>query len=269
MSPADPAHRAFTEAVRTRLSDDADVLGLVGLGSTSGQPPEPDAFSDHDLFVVTRPGAQERFRTDLGWLPDTEGPVALALRETAHGVKVLFASGHLVEFAAFEPDELSLARVNRYAVLLDRGDVAARLARVREATATAGAARRPDERWHAGQLLTTLVIGAGRAARGERLSGHQLVRVAALGHLVTLLRAGLAGPEAEALDDLDPFRRLERALPEAAAAIDEALARPVIETARGLLALLLHHRADLVTPAARDAVERALARAAAPRRAPT
>jgi lincosamide nucleotidyltransferase B/F len=260
MTPAE--HRAFTEAVVRRLAHDPDVLGVVGLGSTSGLPPEPDGFSDHDLFVVTRSGAQERFRQDLGWLPGTAGPVALAFRETAHGVKALLAGGHLVEFAAFDLDELALARVNRYAVLLDRADVAARLGRVREATATAVAAQRVDEAWQLGQFLTTLVVGSSRAARGERLSGHQLVRVAALGHLVTLLRSALPPAAAAGLDDLDPYRRLERALPEAARRLDEALRLPVVPAARALLGLLLRLRPGLVAPEALGAVERALERAA-------
>ena len=254
-------HRSFTEAIRSRLAGDADVLGLVGLGSTSGLPPLPDDFSDHDLFVVTRPGAQERYRHDLDWLPTSAGPVVLSFRETAHGVKALLGSGHLVEFAAFDPEELRLARVNRYAVLLDKADVAARLARVREATVAAITGPRLDQAWHAGQFLTALVAGAGRAGRGEHLSGHQLVRVAALGHLVTLLRAALP-PGSAVLDDLDPFRRLERALPDAARALDEALRQPVVGAARGLLAVLGRHRPELIDPPVLVAVERALARAA-------
>ena len=260
MTPAE--HAAFTREAGARLEAHPDVLGLVGLGSTSGLPPAPDAFSDHDLFVVTRPGAQERYRQDLGWLPSSAGPVVLSFRETAHGVKVLLESGHLVEFAVFALEELSLARVNRYGVLLDKADVAARLERVREATAAAGDGHRPDLAWHAGQFLTALVAGAGRAARGEHLSGHQLVRVAALGHLVALLRAGLSPAAAGSLDDLDPFRRLEQALPPVARAIDEALRQPVIGAARGLLAVFRGHRPGLAGPAACAAVERALERAA-------
>jgi hypothetical protein len=260
VTPAE--HRAFTEAVCERLSGDPDLLGLVGLGSTSGLPPGPDRLSDHDLFLVVRPGTQERFRDDLRWLPTSAGPVALAFRETAHGVKVLLASGHLVEFAVFDPGELSLARVNRHALLLDRADLAPRLAQVRQATVAALAGPRLDLPWHAGQLLTNLVTGAGRAARGERLSGHQLVRVAALGHLVTLLRPTVAPGAAGALDDLDPFRRLELAFPGVVGELEEALRRPVVEAARGLLEILLRHRGELGSPAARAAVERALEQAA-------
>jgi hypothetical protein len=259
MNAAD--HRAFAEQLLSNLAGDEDVLGLVLLGSTSGQPPAPDDFSDHDFFVVTRPGAQERFRTELGWLPGA-AQVALAYRETAHGLKVLFASGHLAEFAVFDLDELALARINRYAVPLDRADVAERLERGREARRAEAAAAAPhDERWEVGQLLASLVVGAGRAARGERLSGHGRVRVDALGHLVRLLRARLAPSESARLDDLDPMRRLEQALPAVAAELDRALRLPVTAAARALLAIVSRERPELVTPAARDAVERALVRA--------
>jgi hypothetical protein len=262
------AHRDFTREVLANLARESDVLGLVGLGSTSGLPPEPDQFSDHDLFVVTRPGAQQRYRSDLGWLPGSAGPVALSFRETAHGLKVLFGSGHLVEFAVFDPDELSLARVNRHAVLLDRADIAPRMRRVQEATAALTAGPVPDLAWHAGQLLSNLVAGAGRAARGERLSGHHLVRVSALGHLVAVLRAGLPQEAVNLLDDLDPSRRLERALPAVASDLDAALRLPVIEAAGRLLALLVRLRPELVSPTARAAVERALSRAAGTGEAP-
>ncbi|MFO0583473.1 MAG: hypothetical protein U0229_14475 [Anaeromyxobacter sp.] len=262
MTPA--AHAAFTEAVRARLEADPDVLGLVGLGSTSGEPPLPDEVSDHDLWIVTRPGAQERFRTGLGWLPDAEA-IVLSYRETAHGVKALYASGHLVELAVFDPDELSVARVNRHRVFLDRCGLAARLAALRAAT-VAAAPPPADERWEAGQLLTKLVVGAGRAARGEVLSGHGLVRIGAVGHLVTLARARLSPERRAQLDDLDPARRLERALPALAAEVERAVRLPVPDAARALLALVARERPDLVSAPARAAVEAALVRAQGPRR---
>jgi hypothetical protein len=254
MTPAE--HQAFTARLVASLAADDGVLGLVTLGSTSGLPPAPDDFSDHDFFVVVRPGLQERYRTDLAWLPDA-AEVAHSFRETAHGLKVLYRSGHLAEFAVFEPGELWLARVNRYAVPLDRAGLATRLAEVRAATVAAASAP-PDERWQAGQLLTNLVVGAGRFARGERLSGHQLVRVGALHHLVPLLRGPLPAGASARLDDLDPFRRLEQALPAAAAELDAALRCPVPTAARALLAVALRARPELFAAEAVAAVERAL-----------
>lgn len=252
------AHAAFTDALAARLAREADVIGLVMLGSGSGMPPGPDEHSDHDFFVVTRPGAQERFRTELDWLPRAD-EVALAFRETAHGVKALYASGHLVELAVFDADELALARVNRYRVVFDRADVAARMERVRAASAASAAP--PDLRWRTGQFLTNLVVGAGRAARGERLSGHLLVRDAALGHLLVLLRARLPAELAARLDDLDVSRRFEVAAPELGRELDAALRQPVVAAARALLAVAARELPDLVPPRARAAVEAALDRA--------
>lgn len=254
------AYEAFTGRLRERLSSEPDVVGLVALGSMSGQPPLPDRFSDHDFFVVVPPGAQERFRGDLSWLPDA-GDVVFSFRETAHGLKAFWADGHLAEFAVFSPDELALARVNRYRVLLDRGGIEERMARCREATAEQARSAPADERWSAGMLLGALVVGAGRWARGERLDGHLLVRSAGLGHLVALLRRPVSPERSAPFDDLDPFRRLEQALPREAARLEEALALPVPAAARALLAIACGARPDLVPAAARAAVERAIAAA--------
>lgn len=258
------AHAAFTAALLKRLDAEPDVLGLVLLGSSSGRPPLADAFSDHDLFVVTRSGAQERFRTDLGWLPNA-AELVLSFRETAHGVRALDRSGHLVEFAAFDLDELSLARVNRYSVPMDKADVRARMARVQEAT-SAQSATPPDPRWLAGQFLTELVVGAGRYARGERISGHFRVRVNAIQHLLSLVRLR-ASPEArKRLDDLDVSRRIESVLPDLGRDIDQALLRPVPESARALLAIGQAVFPDLIPPGVPAALEQVLARAAGPGR---
>lgn len=254
----DPSgYAAFTEKLRTRLESAPDALGLVALGSMSGIPPLPDAFSDHDFFVVVQEGQQERWRTDLSWLPDPSR-IAFSFRETAHGLKVLWDDGHLAEFAVFSLDELAVARVNRYAILLDRADVAARVERVRAATLEQRRAARPDERWSVGMFLGALVVGAGRWARGERLCARQLVDGAATGHLLSILRATLEPGRAARLDSLDPTRRVEQALPEEASAILEALALPAPAAARALLALLLRRRPELVSASARAAVERAL-----------
>jgi len=253
------AHAAFVAALLKRLDPDPDVLGLVLLGSSSGEPPAPDAFSDHDLFVVTRSGAQERFRTDLSWLPNAPDLV-LSFRETAHGVRALDRTGHLVELAVFDLDELSLARVNRYSVALDRADVRARMAKVQQETA-ARTAVGPDADWLAGQFLMELVVGAGRYGRGERISAHFRVRVGAVQHLLGLARLRTPAESRGRLDDLDVSRRLENVLPEVARDIDAALRLPVPACARALLAVARQVAPDLVPPGAAEAVERVLARA--------
>jgi hypothetical protein len=256
------AYAAFTTALLKRLDAEPDVLGLVLLGSSSGVPPPPDAFSDHDLFVVTRPGVQERFRNDLRWLPNSE-ELVVSFRDTPHGVRALDRSGHLVEFAVFDLDELSLARVNRWSVPLDKADVRARMERVQQATVAQTSAP-SDPHWLAGQFLIELVLGAGRYRRGERLSGHFRVRVNAVQHLLALVRLR-GSPEARArADDLDVSRRVELAAPEAAREIDAALLLPVPEAARALLAVGQRVFPDLIPREFPGALEQVLAQASPP-----
>src|SRR6478752_8174366 len=126
-------YQGFTDSLTESLGGRPEVLGLVALGSMALRDYAPDRHSDHDFFVVTRLGAAETLRSDLSWLPDSER-ISFSFRETSHGLKVLYDSGHLLELAVFEPDELALARVNRYRVLLDRADVTERLAAVAAAT---------------------------------------------------------------------------------------------------------------------------------------
>src|SRR5690606_13079567 len=101
---------------------DDRVQGLVLLGSTANQSHPPDQWSDHDFFVITTSGDQEHFRTSFGWLPDCEA-IVLTVRETAHGLKVLYDSGHLLEYAVFDLDEIAQAKANEYLVAFDRNGV--------------------------------------------------------------------------------------------------------------------------------------------------
>ncbi|HEU4726852.1 MAG TPA: hypothetical protein VFT22_03155 [Kofleriaceae bacterium] len=252
------AHTAFTERLRARLAADPDVLGLVMAGSSSGIAPPPDAFSDHDFWVVTRPGAQERFRTDTSWLPDA-GELVLHYRETAHGIKALYASGHLIEFAVFDLDEAGAALVNRYRVVFDRADLTSRLERAL-ANTRATTRKPPDVGFRVGQLLTALVVGAGRAVRGETLSGHHFVRTGAIEHFLVLHRARRGDDPHR--DDLDPARRFERAHPELGKELELAVRHPIPEAARQLLAISTRELGDLLPPAAVAAVDAFLARLA-------
>lgn len=225
------SYSAYADALFRRLDGDPRVVGLVALGSMSGDGPPADDFSDHDFFVVTRSGAQEAYRTDLGWLPGAERAV-LVHRETEHGLKVVLDDGHLLELAVFDLEELRVARANRYHVLLDRGGVAERMAAV-----AAKPVEAPTDRWICGQLLGNLLVGGGRAARGELLSARLFVAGHATGHLLRLL-ARHVPPEAPVpLDDLDPFRRFERACPRLGGEANAALSLPPLAAALALLDL--------------------------------
>lgn len=252
-------YQELTRALAHRLAEDERVLGLVALGSMAEQDYRPDEWSDHDFFVVTTTGEQERFRSELGWLPAQE-EVAFSFRETAHGLKVLYRDGHLLEFAVFDLEELGLARVNRWRVLFDRGGVGLRLTEIAEATARSSADAVRDDRWLLGQLVTALLVGGGRARRGEVLAG-----TAVLGHATALflqlaakhVPSGLRG----LLDDLDPHRRFERVYPELAEAISAAQRRDPVTFALELCRLAqseLQPRISGFPDAAFAAVERRL-----------
>lgn len=249
----------FTQALLQSVTDRAQVVGLVALGSMAAQDYAPDAWSDHDFFLVVAPGVQETFRGDLSWLPEA-ARIALSFRETAHGLKVVYDDGHLLEFAVFDPEELFLARVNRYRVLLDRADVAVRLAEIARRTTASTAP--PDVAWLAGQVLTQLLVAAGRTRRGERLSGRAVL-MGAVRHLLTLAAIVLTGPERGLLDGLDPHRRVERVFPEFARALGQALQRDGVAAVAAVLDLVetsLAPRVPELSPRAIAAVRSALVR---------
>lgn len=223
------AYAAFSESLSRRLAGDPRVAGLVALGSMAGGSLAPDGFSDHDFFVVTLPGRQEAFRTDLSWLPEA-GRAVLVHRETEHGLKVVLDDGHLLEFAVFDLEELGAARANRYSVLLDRGGVAERITEV-----AAKPSEAPSDRWLCGQLLGNLLVGGGRAARGEGLSARLFVAGHAARSLLTLVSRHVPREADAILDGLDPFRRVERAWPRLGAEIDAALSLPPMGSAIALL----------------------------------
>jgi hypothetical protein len=226
------AYRAFSAELLDRASSRPEVLGLIALGSMAEVDYGPDEGSDHDFFLVVQPGSEEAFRTGLDWLPRA-AEIQLYFRETAHGLKVFYPDPHLIEFAVFTPDELALARVNRYRVLLDRGDVAARMTKI--AAQTRGI-EPPADRWLLGQLIGELWITIGRDRRGEHLSARQRL-LNAVGHLVRLLERHLDAPERDRLDDLDPLRRFEQVYPALGGEIGALLGEPTADAARGLIAL--------------------------------
>ena len=83
----------------------------------------------------------------------------------------------------------------------------------------------PSDRWLCGQLLRNLLVGGGRAAGNELLSARLLVAGHATGHLLRLLARHVLADAGVPLDDLDPFRRFEKAYPRLAGELNGALAR--------------------------------------------
>ena len=240
MPPAIPTTDPFLDALVRRLEVDADVVGLVLAGS-SAETERRDRWSDHDFLVITADGTPERYRTDLYWLPHADD-LGFWFRETPHGLKALYRSGLLVEFAVFDRSEFAACALSHYAVAIDRGGIADLADEVHRRTA----ARQQDVSAHptAGDALASfraflslVYIGTGRARRGERLSANVFLRDYACGHLLRCARTLLRDSDVRTggLDPLDPWRRVETVLPDLAAAIDHALARPVEQVGEALL----------------------------------
>lgn len=226
------AFGSFLERMTASLDADPRVLGVVGLGSTGSDRRPPDRWSDHDVWVVVADGVEEEFREDPSWLPDADR-IVLWLRETEHGMKAVYDDGHLVEAAVFHEDELAVTRANEYTILLDRGRLAERMEEIRAATrAEAG---RADPGFLAGQFVTDLLVGVARHRRGETLSGHEFVKRHGLGHLLQLVAAVVPPDHPEAVDDLNPWRRMEQAFPAIAAALNAAVLLPVPAAAAAML----------------------------------
>lgn len=224
-------YHAFTEALHANLDADPNVIGLIYAGSTAGKGRTPDAFSDHDFLVVTLPGLQEAYRTNLTWLPNYES-IALAVRETDHGLKVLYQDGHLLEFAIFDREEISHAKLNDYAVAIDRADFTEMMARLSQQTAE----HQPKLKRDMGMVPCLLLVGAGRAGRGEVLSASVFIKTYALSHFLTLVAHHLpAESDAGTLDNLDPFRRVEQVYPTIAGQIADALCLPPLQSALAIL----------------------------------
>lgn len=232
-----PDRDVFVDALIERLIRDLDVVGLVLAGSSAATE-RRDAWSDHDFLVIVTDGNAERYRVDLSWLPDHED-LAFSFRETAHGLKALYRSGLLLEFAIADRGELATFALADHAVVLDKGGVAG-LARDVHAR-TGGRPPEPaDPLTSFRTFLSLVLIGTGRARRGERLSANVFLRDYAVSNLLRCAVAVLP-TNATVLDPLDPWRRVEQTLQAFAADLDEALTRPVEAVGGSLIDVAVAH----------------------------
>lgn len=224
----------FLAKIHDNVRNAPDVVGLVGMGSTADRR-RVDEWSDHDVALITIAGGESGWRPAEAWLPRPE-EIALEVHEHHGGVKVVYDDGHVVEYGVADVDGLSTWAANSYEVFLDRGGVALAMQKVAAKPAPVPA----DFPRDAGLILALVLIGVGRARRGELLSANALVRGAAVEAFTRAVAAHAVlaeGSPAERLDSLDPTRRFEHAFPDIAARIDELLTRPVEKAAEALLEL--------------------------------
>lgn len=243
--------RAMTQRIQQSAQADENVLGLVMCGSAADKQRTPDNWSDHDFFLITRPDYQERYRQDLRWLPDAEH-IVLQIRETAHGLKVLYDYGHLLEFAVFDVDELMSATLNDYRVLVDKERIGERVSGL---VAHGQTSPEYNALRDVAMVVALIYVGAGRFARGEVLSAHVFLKHHLLHHLLPLLSHILDSSDNDKRDTLDAFRRFEQVHPDIGARLNHILLLPVPECGLALLELL----DDVAKPAVSDYPAQAVA----------
>lgn len=218
----------YSESLIATCKRNPKIIGLVLVGSTA-ETKRVDEWSDHDFFVITEPNQQEPLRRDLTWLPNSE-EIAFSFRETEHGLKVVYDSGHVLEFAVFDCDELRGCTVNHHRLAYGEGEV--------ERALSSAANRLPevvvgDDLADFRHFLSVLVIQVGRARRGELITAGQGISGTAVTALLRVLTRAL--PHDKQLDKLDVSRRFEFAHPEVGKAIAEALAQQPEQAAIDLL----------------------------------
>lgn len=212
------------------------LVGLVLLGSASDDAvSRRDEWSDHDFFAVIADGRGDEIRPDLSWLPDRDR-IVLEAREGEIGFVAMYDDGHVMEFALSEARELSGALAGDATVLVDDGArTTARL--IAAARGRAAAADGFDPANDARLVLVKLLIGVGRARRGEALVAGSFVRQWAVQHLVRALRGRFPERSTRHRDAIDPLRRFELDFPWESAQIADAVARPVEDAALALFTL--------------------------------
>jgi len=232
------AHERFDRFLGQLLATaaaDPDIIGIVGMGST-GARHRVDEWSDHDVAVVTTATSCERFRCDLTtWLPDGAN-IAMSAREIHDGIVVVLDDGHVVELGVTSLDDLTQwhADPDSVDVLYDAGGVAEVIAQLARKGLPAGV---PDDARDIRVGLARLLIGVGRARRGEVLSAGQLVRGEAAGLLLAVIARRVPAAGQPAPDPFDPRRRFEAAYPEIGAQVAAALEQSPEGCARALLAI--------------------------------
>jgi len=218
----------YSESLTESCKKNPKIIGLVLVGSTA-ETERADRWSDHDFFVITESNEQEPLRRDLSWLPNTE-EIAFWFRETEHGLKIVYKSGGVLEFAVFDCDELRGCMVNHHRLAYGNEEV--------EEALSSAKARLPelvvgDDLGDFRHFLSVLVIQVGRARRGELLTAGQGIRGTAATALLKVLTRRL--PHDPQLDRLDVSRRFEFAHPEIGKVIADALAQQPERAAMDLL----------------------------------
>ncbi|OIN65914.1 hypothetical protein BLD48_13340 [Exiguobacterium sp. KRL4] len=199
------------DQIGRQLEHTQDAWLLLGLGSVGQELERLDAYSDLDFFVITKPGQKQRFLDRLDWLESVH-PLSFIFQNTVDGFKLLFADGIYGECAIFELDEMpDIAFSPGRIVWQDPTFPGVDLMVSKQVPPSI---RRDTLDFALNEALTNLYVGLCRYARGERLSGLQLVEQHAFSQLLSVLH--LLEPEVVYYpDQYGNERRAEQRFPQA------------------------------------------------------
>ncbi|GAA1961723.1 hypothetical protein [Microbacterium deminutum] len=212
------------------------LIGLVLLGSASNAGAvRRDEWSDHDFFALIAAGRGSEVRPDLSWLPDQDR-IVLTAREGEIGFVAVYDDGHVFEFAFSEAGELEGSLAGDATVVVDDEDETTAML-IAQARARAAGADRFDPENDTKLMFVKLLIGVGRARRGEILNAGQFIRSWAVLCLVRAIRGRFVDRSTTLRDTIDPLRRFEQDFPEWGVRIALALEGSVEDAARSLFDL--------------------------------
>lgn len=212
------------------------LIGLALVGSASDEAAHRrDEWSDHDFFALIESGRGKEIRPGLAWLPDQDR-IVLTAREGEIGFAAVYDDGHVFEFAFSEAGELDGALAGDATVVID-DEAGTTASLISQSRLRAEAGDRFDPANDVRLVLVKLLIGAGRARRGEVLNGGQFVRSWAVQLLVRAIRGRFAERSTTRRDTIDPVRRFEQDFPEWGLRVAAALEAPVEDAAHALFDL--------------------------------
>ena len=203
----------YTDELIANVRSTDGVLGLILVGSTTSERSSArDRWSDHDFYAVLSEGEEQRLREQLPFLP-FRNDVATIAHDGAIGVSVLYRDGHLLEFAAATAAKLNQFRLGDHEIVHGAKDIHLLVA----SAVHRGRVEKPLVAADQVSLaLIKLMVGVGRARRGELVNGGSFVRTYAIGHLAAAVLARIPYEIAPTRDGLDPERRFEECYPSTA-----------------------------------------------------
>jgi hypothetical protein len=236
----------YVNEIQDLLLSDPNVLGLLAVGSTA-DPAYRDQWSDHDFWIIVANGSHSLYCDPVNWLPNSEDILLSAPHDPAYQT-IIYKDKHKVEYAVLDETEARKSKLERFQILIDRGEIAdiTRMA-VNSSIKERSAVR--SRQCLIENLAILIWTGHQRARRGELLSAHQYLTGFSVDLLLELLVVHSVIGQEPTTDSLDPRRRIEVLHPHLAARLNSIVALPIIKVGFALMSIaeeLLHSKAPML-----------------------